>query len=191
MIKTKDKIVDIVIKHINSGVNIDEVSVQTIASEAGIGKSTIYEYFTSKEELVDEAFLSLVDYYEKVLFKNIRTSNFEGSMKRQILAVINVMTDAKLLMEAIFQNNNSPKFSRKVIERIQQTQKTFEKQINSFYKMGLDEKIITDKCYDEKSNHIVKALMSSLSIQYVTKETNLNLEEIVDLIYDSIILYFK
>lgn len=41
-----------VLRLIGSGADIPRLRVQEIAAEAGIGKGTVYEYFTSKEEIL-------------------------------------------------------------------------------------------------------------------------------------------
>lgn len=41
-----------VLRLIGSGADITRLRVQEIAAEAGIGKGTVYEYFTSKEEIL-------------------------------------------------------------------------------------------------------------------------------------------
>ena len=57
---TKNKILDCTIEMLKAG-DIDTISMSKIASSANIGKSTIYEYFSSKEELVKEALKRVID----------------------------------------------------------------------------------------------------------------------------------
>ena len=51
MSTTKEKIIDTVTQLLSNNVGFDEISMSSLAMEVGIGKSTIYEYFTSKVEL--------------------------------------------------------------------------------------------------------------------------------------------
>jgi len=44
-----------IVKLLNEGVSIHELKVADIASAAGMGKGTAYEYFSSKEEIIREA----------------------------------------------------------------------------------------------------------------------------------------
>ncbi len=41
----------------HQGADLRGLTVQAIAAEAGIGKGTVYEYFTSREEILGKAFL--------------------------------------------------------------------------------------------------------------------------------------
>lgn len=45
----------------HQGADLRGLTVQAIAAEAGIGKGTVYEYFTSREEILGKAFLYEID----------------------------------------------------------------------------------------------------------------------------------
>ncbi|MFA5542526.1 MAG: TetR/AcrR family transcriptional regulator [Bacilli bacterium] len=188
---TKNKIIEVVTNYIKSADNIEKISIKKIAEEAGIGKSTVYEHFKSKEELIDEAYISLIDYYQDILKKDIIGYNFEESLKNQIGRVISVMSDAKLIMEAIFQNNSIPALRCNVLEKIESVNIDFQEQFSVFLNMGINEGVISKSLITKNSKYIIKALMSSLSMQYVSGTTDLNNDEIIDLIYDSIVFYLK
>ena len=49
---TKDKIVDTVIELLQQNVKYEEISMTMVAEKVGIGKSTIYDYFNTKSELL-------------------------------------------------------------------------------------------------------------------------------------------
>lgn len=188
---TKNKIIEVVTNYIKSADNIEEVSIKKIADEAGIGKSTVYEHFKSKEELIDEAYISLIDHYQDILKSDIIKNSFEESLRNQISRVISVMSDAKLIMEAIFQSNSIPALRCSVLERIEKVHSDFQKQFSIFFEMGIKEKIISENSINKNSKYIIKALMSSLTMQYVSGTTDLNNNEIIDLIYNSIVFYLK
>lgn len=50
--QTKEKIFQGVLSLAQQGVPLYEVKVQAIATAAGLGKGTLYEYFSSKEEIL-------------------------------------------------------------------------------------------------------------------------------------------
>lgn len=54
-------IYEAVFRLMEKGVQPHTVTVQQIAEEAGIGKGTIYEYFTSREEILTKAFLYRIE----------------------------------------------------------------------------------------------------------------------------------
>ncbi len=49
---TKEKIIDIVVEMLKNNISYDNISMNKVAEKAGIGKSTIYEYFDSKNDLL-------------------------------------------------------------------------------------------------------------------------------------------
>ena len=61
MSSTKDKIIDTVTQMLSNNIGFDEISMSSLAVEVGIGKSTIYDYFTSKIDLFMTAVKKLAD----------------------------------------------------------------------------------------------------------------------------------
>lgn len=72
-----DKEVDIfegVISLIEKGINLYDIKVSDIAQSANIGKGTIYDYFSSKEEVISKALLYYMDreiqtFHNKIIAK--------------------------------------------------------------------------------------------------------------------------
>lgn len=62
-----------VIYLLQQGENISEIRVADIAKEAGIGKGTVYEYVSSKEELIANAFLFQMEREIKRLYEKAVT----------------------------------------------------------------------------------------------------------------------
>jgi AcrR family transcriptional regulator len=60
MISTKNKILNAVVSHIKDGDNPKQITISMIAAEAEIGKSTVYEHFSSKEDMVSETYFYLL-----------------------------------------------------------------------------------------------------------------------------------
>ena len=65
--------------------DIHAITVSQIAREAGIGKGTVYEYFQSKEELVQKAFLFAVEQELAGLGEAIRRTEGDFDEKLDIL----------------------------------------------------------------------------------------------------------
>lgn len=59
--QTREKIFQGVLDLAQQGVPLYEVKVQAIATAAGLGKGTLYEYFTSKEEILAATMLWCMD----------------------------------------------------------------------------------------------------------------------------------
>ena len=59
--QTREKIFQGVLSLAQQGVPMYEVKVQAIATAAGLGKGTLYEYFSSKEEILAATMLWCMD----------------------------------------------------------------------------------------------------------------------------------
>ena len=72
--KKTDKVIAIyhaIEDFVAEGADLTSMRVSDIASKAGIGKGTTYEYFTSKEEMVVKAMIYLVDSMTKRIIKRM------------------------------------------------------------------------------------------------------------------------
>ena len=190
MRNTKDKIIDVAIKYIKAGQNLETISLQTIANEAEIGKSTVYEYFTSKEALIEDAYLSLIKEYHHKLMDNIISDTFEESFKKQIKVIIEVMNEAKSIMQAILHKHHQI-INANIRAEIDLISSKINEQYHNILKLGVKEKVINSKYEENNNKYIIKALMTGLGMQYVANETELNEDQIIILIYDSVIKHLR
>ena len=53
----------------------NNISVNSLAKNAGIAKGTIYEYFSSKEDIILELMCCLQEEYDKKVLSKIKSSN--------------------------------------------------------------------------------------------------------------------
>ena len=141
---TKNKILDCTIEMLKCG-DMDTLSMSKIANKAEIGKSTIYEYFPSKEELVKSALkreidISLEDFLSVEMGKTLYESYY-AHMKKGL----EIAEDAIKLVG--FPNSNNISFMNK--EEIEEMVSgallpVFERLIE-IYNQGVNEGTITPK----------------------------------------------
>lgn len=86
-----------VISMLNSGADYQSITLSEIAKRCDMGKSTIYEYFSSKDEMV---FNSLIYYLDTVIkyFDNDWEGNYEEKMSLFIRIIIVTMKANKWLV---------------------------------------------------------------------------------------------
>lgn len=128
-----------VLRLIGSGTDIARLRVQEIAAEAGIGKGTVYEYFSSKEEILHgvtaycmDSELARVD----ELFARCRTlDDVEGAVTRYLMDLYSTRAEvyrvlARVLVAAGQENpcawsgmlrDRIEKAARRLVERLQST----------------------------------------------------------------------
>ncbi|MDI6452780.1 TetR/AcrR family transcriptional regulator [Peloplasma aerotolerans] len=190
---TKDKILSIVISHIKDGSNLINVSLAKIASEAEIGKSTVYEYFNSKEELISETYMYLLKHYESILTSDIEQMDFKGAFIEQIKKILVVMKDARSIMDAIMnhQQGSFIGFGKNIEVCIHGIQKKMEERFESIIKLGLIEGVIEYKEPKPYVKNVIQAVISGLLYQYVNLEMYIEEDELFELIYHQVLLFIK
>lgn len=90
---TKDKICQAVVKTYNEK-GIEGLTIKTVALAAGIGKSTVYEYFSSKEEMIAEAIIYSANYFIDDFYNkewNQSDLSFEETLKSSIAYFMKAM----------------------------------------------------------------------------------------------------
>ncbi|CCV66489.1 Transcription regulator, TetR-like [Paracholeplasma brassicae] len=180
MIQTKDKIIEVVVNHIKDGSNLSELSLNQIAKEANIGKSTVYEYFKSKDEMISNTYLYLLQTYEGILLTDLIEGDFNEQMRFQLSLILKVMRDAKQLMDAIMNQSikEVPFLSRVHEERIKVIQSNMTDRFNRIFEKGiLDNQILVPR---KEHKYVVQALISGLILQQANNDMKMNDEEALE-----------
>ena len=95
--------------------NFYEVKMQEIADEAGVGKGTIYEYFSGKEDLIGQIFkLSIYKYKEEINYEKIEGYDFWEKLENYLIAHVDFFWENKEIGKLII-NSNHP-FQEKLKE---------------------------------------------------------------------------
>jgi len=142
---TKEAIFKVAINYVKTGMNLEKVSLEKITKEANIGKSTFYGYFSSKDVLVEESYIYLINSYHLRLINNILCNDFKKSLKNQIAIIIAVTKDAKDIMEAILENPYHLSTSnKKIYTAIQNVHYSIKNQMENIFKLGQEEGIISN-----------------------------------------------
>lgn len=145
-----------VTKLINDGTKIHTIKVADIAKVAGIGKGTIYDYFKSKEEILEKAILYHMNEELYKALEEIKSSCDFKSKYYKILEmtqnnIVNYHSSANLLssvgtyeLKEVLVNN---------IEEVKNRENIINKTINDIVNLGIKEEIIKnqdDKTYQEQ-----------------------------------------
>ena len=192
MQSTRDKILDSMISYIKEDPSISQVSMAQIAERANIGKSTVYDYFETKDALIEETYLYLLDKYQATLLKDIELKNFKLAMLEQLSLTLDVVEDAKMIMEAIMMSQNEMIiFNYKQCSRkINEIQKLMEKRFNSIFALGIEEKHI-EGVFSKYTPNIIQALISGLMFQYTDGKIDIERQALLELIYQELVKVLK
>lgn len=186
MMSTKDKILSAVITHIKEGDNLEQITISKIAAEAEIGKSTVYEHFSSKEDMVSETYIYLLNHYESILMSDIQNMDFKTAFIEQVEKILFVMKDAKIIMEAIM-NYNQAAFihhGKQLETCATDLRDKMKDRFISIFKLGIIEGVLEPKVPKPYTPYVIQALISGLLFQYVNEAIDISEEELYELIYD-------
>ena len=106
IVDKKEKKDQIILSAINAFVEkgFERTTINDIASKVGIGKGTVYEYFKSKEEIIDQSFryfINSIDIdFEKILLSEVKAKEKLGMLLKSLTDFINPESDhlIKLMM---------------------------------------------------------------------------------------------
>jgi AcrR family transcriptional regulator len=101
VLTAKEKLFNTLVSYIKDGVDLQSIALSKIAQDAEIGKSTVYEYFESKEQMIIETYRFLLKHYESILLQDIQAMDFKGALFEELSHTLIVLKDARSLMEAI------------------------------------------------------------------------------------------
>lgn len=187
---TKDKILSVIVAHIKKGCNLESITLSMIASEADIGKSTLYEHFDNKEEMISETYKYLLADYESVLMKELTCNTFKDCLIEQMKKILEVMEDAITIMDAIMNHHrnfiDAPANMEVIITDIK---KKMDDRFRLIFKKGYQENIFKNQSV--YVGNIIQALISGLLFQYVNGDMKIKEEDLLLLIYDKIVLVLK
>ena len=135
----------------------NSVSVSDIANEIGIAKGTIFYYFKSKEELLDEVFtkfFSKIHYNAQIIAADEKLNAVEKMMK---LTDINNVTGGDDKLRCFFETSPPPGNSEMILKRLVLLISSVAPVIAKIIKQGINEKSMFTKYPDEVAEIITAA----------------------------------
>lgn len=148
--KTKEKILSAVMS-IYMEYDVQGITMKRVAEKAGIGKSTVYEYFDNKEHMMAEAILyashQLVDRFYESAWNN-KSLNFEEALRLSIQGVLQAFSGElgkfmKIIEESNHGGNKSMMFN-KVHKEIQELQEKATDYTKRLIEKGQNEGVIRE-----------------------------------------------
>lgn len=179
----------------SKGVSSD-FTMTELASKLDIGKSTIYEYFKTKEEILTNAITYMIELVTKDILQ--RTENnellFEEYLKSELAYLFDVATNSHILMSSM-----SPKIKFEMSDECKEELRNRMMNVNVFYKekfnniflKGIKEGIIPaelDEYDDALITSIVAGSIVRISNRLLNGDKKLDLKIYINRTYDAIVL---
>lgn len=172
----REEILDALIDIFRSeGVGAD-FTISQLAARVDIGKSTIYEYFKTKEDIMSSALCRVFDESINAIFtrKIDESKSFEETYKEELLYLFSVAKDSQFLFNFL-----TPKFMKSFPDstrmelklRMKDVTVHYEKKFVDIFMKGVAEKIIS-----EENSLINGILISSLVTGSIMRFANANVQ---------------
>lgn len=187
----KDEILDAVISKFQEEGFSTDLTISQIAHIVDIGKSTIYEYFKTKDDVFKEALfkISSQSIDEVINIPGIENMKFEEAFKVQFSRILEVSLKSRIIYQLFSKDfiHRMPESIREELKnKMEETRVIIEKRFFLIFVKGVEEKQLA---IDENPlNSIVfSSLIVGSIIRFSNSNIEFNLKEFVDKIYETVI----
>lgn len=187
----RDQILDAVVDLFKDKGFRSDFTMVEIANTVNIGKSTIYEYFKNKDEILKEAVYRYMEQNIKILSERTTNENdsFEDAFKSEIRNVLGIASKSKTIIQTV-----SPNFMHNVPEEIrgefklkmEELRQTLTKRFTGYFQRGLQEGVFTGELNLEKAFIITSMVAGSILI-FDSESSQFSIDQTVDLLYSNVI----
>lgn len=195
----KDDILDALGDIIQSkGMNAN-FTISELAHKVDIGKSTIYEYFATKDELLSEAMVRVFqNAMEQIAARRLDpTKSFEESLKDELKFAIDLVTGSSYIFKLLtpdFRDTIPSNMKGQFAEYMRKTTKQYEELFRNLVVKGMEEGVLTPGDLPVQAA-LFSAIVSG-GIQHVARAENgqatpVDHDAFIDGIYDTIIKIFN
>ncbi len=187
----KEEIINAVLDIFSTKGFTTEFTMSKLAESLDIGKSTIYEYFDNKDEIIKAAIYTFIG--ERI--NKVDTGDelddlpFEQAFTKQLRVLLSVAHESRSLLEAL-----SPGFLQKLPEnmreemkrRMEQTRDRMQSKFMSFFTKASLEGVISNDI-DPNYGLVVTGMVIGSIMVFSDSRTNVELEPFIESIYQSVL----
>ena len=153
-----------VLKLARAGEDVHSLTAQKIATAAGVGKATIYDYFSSKEEIVQGAMIySLSMQKQRFEQEMSRTEDFRQRMNIIYNGIIDSVQDTgsvfRLLLQAMGKERQSCNMSPEIMGQVTEFVSILFSVLAKGYRQGV---FSTDVCDKQNEAYVLMAMVSNV-----------------------------
>jgi len=187
----KDQIINALIDRFSQeGFNID-FTMSELANDVNIGKSTIYEYFSNKDEVLKEA---LITYVHQIIadihvVKNLDDYTFEEAFKAQLKALFEAGFKSRTVMETFtprFMKNLPDEVRVDIKKNMEISREIISKRFVSFFEKGIREGILN---LENSLNNaiVVRSLIVGAVMNFSDPDVLYDTNQAVDEVYQAML----
>ncbi len=187
----KDQILEAVVNKFREEGFSTDLTMTEIAKTVDIGKSTIYEYFKSKDDVIKCALIKMSEKSLDRLFniENIEKMSFEDAFKSQIIILFQIASESRMMFE-IFSNDFESQLPQAIkvefVSKIHEVKTLIEQRFVMIMIKGVTEGIIA-MSNDPLSINVISGLVIGSMIRYSDTDFKLDLYEFVDKVFEAVV----
>ncbi len=187
----KDQIIEAVVnKFREEGFSMD-LTMTEIAKTVDIGKSTIYEYFKSKDDVMKSALLKMSENSVDRIFniENIETMMFEEAFKTQIIVLYQIASESRMMFEVFskdFKSQLPQAIQAEFVCKIHEVKDLIEQRFIMIMVKGVTEGVMSMND-DPLSINVISGLVIGSMLRYSDADLDLDLHKFVDKVYEAVV----
>lgn len=187
----KDEILGAVISKIQEEGFSTDLTISQIAKKVDIGKSTIYEYFKTKDDIFKEALLKISSDSINAIISvdNIESMSFEEAFKVQFKKILEVSYKSRLIYQVFskdFIHRMPSSIKEDLKQRISGTRETIENRFIMIFIKGTEEGLLR-KNINLRESLVFSSLIVGAIFRYSNSTVEISLDNFVDEIYKTIV----
>jgi AcrR family transcriptional regulator len=191
LLSRKDQIIEAVIHKIQEEGFSTDITMTEIAKNVDIGKSTIYEYFKNKDEVLKNALLKMSENSIDRIFniENIETMSFEDAFKAQIIVMYQIASESRMMFEVFsndFKSQLPQAIQAELVCKIHEVKDLLEQRFIMIMLKGVKEGIIVLN-QDPLSVNVISGLVVGSMLRYADADSNLDLHLFVDKVFEAVV----
>ncbi|QMS84756.1 TetR/AcrR family transcriptional regulator [Candidatus Xianfuyuplasma coldseepsis] len=196
----KVEILDALIEIFNTKGLDANFSISELARKVDIGKSTIYEYFDTKDEILTQAMIRIFERAIESVSAHEPNLNlpFEQLLKEELHYVFHLATESSNIFKYIMpmQSEALPKHMKNsgIGRELRKTAQKFEAMFTSVLTKGVEEQYLhVDDIAIQGTLFaaLISGSINRLSNANVEQQETVNLDQYIDALYDTILYIFK
>lgn len=176
----------------NQGVSGDFTMAQ-LAHQVNIGKSTIYEYFSNKDEVVQQAIIRVMeDSIAKIKQSELKEGTFEAQLKNEMTTILEIAIESRFLFNLITPGLNHllpPECRQELQGEMKSVMEFYQARYFQIFMKGVEEKELNQDLLQE-SGMLIASLITGSIMRYANANIDLqddfDIQLYVDKVYKAI-----
>lgn len=186
---TKEKILDTVLEFIKDNQLNESLTLSNVAKKANIGKSTVYEHFSSKEQMIEETCLHLLKRYSEQLLSAIPMESFTQAFYAQLRLIHRVMKEARMIADALFFQGSVEQTmqSKTTIASMKAIRDAMNERFTTIFALGIKENLFELKVPQPYTDVVISSIISGVLMHHINGEIDLSDDALYGFILKNII----